>query len=135
MPGRVKAVSNKGELHPSPFIGPIDHTTTVRVDVSGLDNKAVDSKGWLKPGVILTRTGALAGDGETDALKGFGAVVEAVKVAEGNTTALLGAGSDIDVAVAVICVINRDILEDSLGRALTTHELTHTRESIVFTNT
>jgi hypothetical protein len=119
MPIRVSPPVGGGRIQPIPFVGPINHPVSVRVDVSALDNTLVDQNGYLKSGVMLARTGVpVAGA----ALK-YGAVIEATKVAEGNSTAALEAARDIDVAVAVICVINRAILEDSLGRVLTADEL------------
>lgn len=53
----------------------------------------------------------------------FGVVMEPVKVATGNTSALLSAATDIDVAVAVIGQVNRDVAEDNLGRAYTANEV------------
>ncbi len=259
-----------GTVHPSPFLGPINHSVPVRVDVSRLSSDEVDAHGFLKPGVILTREGLLpleasymligaalaigsttdeysfgaftavvdgrqfdvaldatktltaahivtallfgvilvqstpagvvttkvtlatqayttaalaldaalaegadAGNvligyieieadagtwtGDTDDLiaagdltavafisspvatlnendrRGYGAVIEATKVAAGNTAALLAAATDIDVAIGTIGMIQRHILEDSLGRALTAGELSNTSESIVIT--
>ncbi len=259
-----------GEVHPSPFLGPIDQTGTVRLDVSELTTDEVDEFGYLKPGVFLTRTGRLVGtnavllsaptfsisatpeeiavvafdvlidgrqvtvatdatapltagptitslkfgvivvqvtvagvisskavtavqaydtaaeallnkplpdagnaeigyieieadagvwtaatDDMTDASdlttaaftaapvlhenenerRGYGANVEDVKVAAGNTAALLDAATDINVTVATACGINRDILEDSLGRALTDDELFNISDSIVISST
>ena len=43
----------------APFVGPVDHTSTVRVDLSGLTSAEVDSDGILKPGVPLTKAGTL----------------------------------------------------------------------------
>ena len=276
MPMKVTATATAGELHPNPFVGPIDHVLDVRLDVSDLSSDEVDSLGYLKPGVLLTRGGelvepnqtllaigtvvisaadatkfkttttaqyqigsgqftkaatdnlvfsaantinvgtatgsffgawliqinaagtvstkpaggltdqvytssalALAAIPEPDDLnvglatvviaanadsswtantddmtpasdcvsatfadldvgeassadnKAFGAVVEAVKVATGNTSALLNAATDIDVTVATICMINRAILEDSLGRSLTVGELYNKPDCIV----
>jgi len=259
-----------GVVHPNPFLGPIDHTVPVRVDVSELSSDEVDTHGFLKAGVILTREGLLpssdgilleagglaigstveqystastldviidgrqvtvAADatvaltaahtitatlygvimvqvtaagvfsskvvsatqayttaalalaakpkpdvgnaevghiaiqadsgnfvGITDDLtsgsdqtsvafvdativsqaqnagRGYGAVVEAVKVATGSTAALLTAATDIDVAIAPICMLQRHILEDSLGRTMTDEELYNSSDSIVFTS-
>ncbi len=267
MPLKVTNVAG-GTVHPSPFLGPINHSVPVRVDVSGLGSDEVDAFGFLKPGVILTREGKLALDAsylissaalaigstveeysfgafvgvvdgqqfavaldatiaftgahtitalkfgvvviqvtpagvvtsivasatqaydtaaealdaaptadagnvvmghiaieadagdwvaQTDDLtdasdlttaafvqgdvstlngnerRGYGANIEAVKVAAGNTAALLAAAVDIDIAIATVCMIQRHILEDSLGRALTGGELSNTSESIVIT--
>jgi hypothetical protein len=259
-----------GTIHPSPFLGPIDHAVPVRVDVSELTSDEVDTHGFLKPGVILTREGllpssdgiilelggfaisstaeefktasqltalidgrqvdvaadatiplsaghvvtaslfgvvvcqvsvagaftskvasttqayttaalalaaapkadtgnakvghiAIAADSGgwtsiTDDLtngsdlttatfveqavvsqsqnagRGYGVVIEATKVAAGSTTALLDAATDIDVAIATVCMIQRHVLEDSLGRTLTDEELYNVSDSIVFTS-
>lgn len=119
MPLKVTATAAAGELHPNPFIGPINHTASIRVDVSALTNKEVDAYGWLKPGVPLTRTGILVGAAPAFV---YGCVAEAVRVHTDNTT-LAGVTNDIDVAVATIGQINRKILEDSLTRVLTANEL------------
>ena len=259
-----------GTIHPSPFLGPIDHAVPVRVDVSELSTNEVDTHGFLKPGVILTREGllpstdgiilelggfaisstaeeyktasqltafidgrqvdvaadatipvtaaqvvsgskfgvivvqvsvagaftskvvsatqaydtaaaalaaapkadvgnakvghiAIAADSGgwtsvTDDMtngsdlttatfvetaiqsptqnvgRGYGVVVEATKVATGSTTALLDAATDIDVAIATHCMVQRHIIEDSLGRTLTDEELYNISDSIVFTS-
>jgi hypothetical protein len=119
MPMRVSAPTGGGNLAVTPFVGPINHTVAIRVDVSTLTSSLVDSRGYLKAGVMLARTGVpVAGA----ALK-YGAVVEHTKVAASNSTADLNAATDIDVAVAVICAMNRAILENSLGRVLTADEI------------
>jgi hypothetical protein len=46
-----------GTAYASPFVGPVDHTAHVQVDVSALTTTQVDSKGYLKPGVVLTLEG------------------------------------------------------------------------------
>ena len=253
MPARITPLTTAGELHPTPFLGPINHTAAIPVDVSQLDSNVVDKKGFLKPGVLLTRNGrpvsagsVLSGpnlragsnagkirvdafnaavngvqvakaaqnnidvtqstvvaagshvavlvqmtaagavstlasavyDTEAEALRalpvpaanrvpvgyfvasgvtlnatalaaanstfynfaygdeqGFGAVVEAVKVAKSNSATDLLAAIDIEVAVATICMINRDILEDAIGRSLTLGERANIRDSIVILNT
>jgi hypothetical protein len=265
------ASTDAGTVHPNPFIGPTNFPASVRVDVSELSSDEVDEFGFLKPGVILTRSGLLAGsdgvlleaggvaisatpeefltattldviingrqvtvaadatiplsaahvvttllfgaillqvtaagaisskvvsvtqayasaalaiaampkadddnaaigrivinadsgdwtaitDDMTDASdlttavftdaaieqvvqnaqRGYGAVIEATKVAAGNTDALLAAAVDIDVALSTICMINRDIMEDSLARSLTAEELYNLSDSIVITST
>lgn len=198
MPMRQRSLATEGEVHPNPFLGPVDHRVAIRVDVSGLTSREVDAYGFLKPGVPLRKNGTLAGapamekevfvnggaagnitisgivaadrilevtyfpvsggnvtgvqdltaefsitandtinnTGGTATTDGrlrvryldvsaldyiYGCVVEAVKVHTSNS----GLGSvtdDIDVAVCVMGVINRAILEDSLGSALTANE-------------
>lgn len=119
MPNKVSQVATAGEIHPTPLLGPVDHTVAIRVDISALTAAEVDQHGYLKAGVPLTRTGVLVGVAPAFV---FGVVVEPVKVADGNT-ALAGITADVDVAVATICQVNRAILEDSLGRALTADEI------------
>lgn len=108
-----------GDIHPSPFVGPVDHTVSLLVDVSTLTSDEVDAYGYLKPGVILQQNGdKITGTSQV----AYGAVVEAVKVAADNT-ALGSVTDDVEVAVGLFVLLNRDILEDSLGRALSANEL------------
>jgi len=118
-PMDVRSVAAAGEIHPTPFVGPINHTVVITVDVSTLTTAEVDANGYLKPGVILQQNGDLVSGASQIA---YGAVVEATKVAADNS-ALGGVTDDVQVAVALFCLINRDILEDSLGRALSANEL------------
>lgn len=69
-----------------------------------------------------------------NALRGYGAVIEATKVAASNSAAHLAAATDIDVVVSTICMLQRQIIEDSLGRVLTNGELNNSSESIVITS-
>lgn len=108
-----------GMPYGNPFVGPINHTAPVRVDVSALSATQVDDRGYLKASVFLKRDGTPIGVGEAV----YGLVVEPVKVAASNAPADLAAAVDIDVAVAVICAVNRQIVEDIHGRALTADEL------------
>jgi sulfur relay (sulfurtransferase) complex TusBCD TusD component (DsrE family) len=119
MPIRVSPETPGGRVHVIPFVGPIDHTVAIRVDVSSLQTAMVDKNGFLKAGVFLQRNGTPA----TSAGTGFGVTIEPMKVADGNATADLNAAVDVDVAVCVICAVNRKIVEDSLGRVLTAGEL------------
>lgn len=121
MPNRITRTSG-GADHGNPFVGPVNHTVAIRVDVSGLTATEVDANGYLKPGVILKRDGTIIAAPAAAATAGFGVVVEAVKVADGNT-ALAGVTDDIDVTVAVVGAVNRAILEDNMGRALNANEL------------
>ena len=119
MPNRITTTSG-GATYGNPFIGPVQHPVAIRVDVSDLTNVEVDAKGYLKPGVLLKEDGTII-DG-TVGEYAYGAVVEATKVADDNT-ALAGVTDDIDVTVAPFALLNRDILEDNLGRALSANEL------------
>ena len=112
-----------GAVHPNPFVGPINHTVSMPVDVSGLTTAEVDEFGYLKPGVLFKIVGGLAvlADGTAGEYI-FGANVEAVKVAPDNSN-LAGVTNDIEISLGMFLLVNRDILEDALGRALTANEL------------
>lgn len=111
-----------GEVHPTPFVGPVEHSVAVLLDVSTLTIDEVDQYGYIKPGVLIQ----INGDKITGVSQvAYGTVIEAAKVAPaGSDTAALGAiTDDVEVAVGLFVLINRDILEDSLGRALSADEL------------
>lgn len=123
MPMSSKVTATAGEVHPIPFVGPVNHTAPVRVPagLAGFSAAEIDQYGYLKPGVILQRNGSLVGAAAGPA--GYGLVVEATKVADSNSAADLAAAGATTVIVAVICAANRAILEDSLGRVLTAGEI------------
>lgn len=106
-----------------PFVGRPGPPAHVKVDLSGLTTDEVDPDGYLKPGVPLTKTGVLpAGTGAI----AWGVVPEAtrlnlVTIPPTNTT--LGTETG-DHFVGVFCggLLNLDIIEDNLGRALTADE-------------
>ncbi len=103
-----------------PFVGPVEFTTHIKLDVSALTTAEVDAKGYLKPGVALKSDGTLLGGSQS--LAGGGVVPYAVKIATGNT-ALAGDTSDPLVVVCTHGIVNRDIAEDNLGRAYNANEL------------
>lgn len=119
MPLKVTSVAG-GTSHPNPFVGPIQHVTTVLLDVSTLATDEVDKYGYVRPGVIVQANGSVIA---APAQVAYGAVAEAVKIAADNQAATLAAAADVSVPVAIWCLINRDILEDSLARALSADEL------------
>lgn len=205
-----------GDSYPNPFLGPINHTVAIDVNIANLTSDEVDSYGALKPGVPLTAAGALlaaptasapaaavadggnTGNATIGSLQGrVGGVAEtitvtatvtggaavgkasvvgsvsgylgeatvgtlfvseaieflitdgAIDLTEGDiytiavtagatdrlygvtveSTKLVASNSDTDrvgkfqIAVAVIGMVNRDLVEDILGRALTAQEL------------
>jgi hypothetical protein len=116
MPMKVTKTAG-GTNYGFPFVGPMDHPLHVKLDVSGLTTDEVDSEGYLKPGVPLTSAGILVASGAV-----YGVTIEAVKIADDNT-ALAGDTSDPLVAIGTIGVVNRDVVEDNLGRALTSAEI------------
>jgi hypothetical protein len=116
-----------GSLYASPFVGPVDHTVHVKVDLSGLTVDEVDAAGYLKPGVPLNNANPAVLIGASTVTFTYGVTVEATKlplatVPPTNTT--LGTETaDCLVAVCTHGVINRDVAEDNLGRAYTANEL------------
>lgn len=118
MPIRITNTAG-GTGYGNPFVGPADHTTHVKVDISGMTNKEIDAYGYLKPGVPLRETGVLLGSGHLV----FGVTVEAQKIIADNESATIAAGTDCFVAVGTIGQVNQDIIEDNLGRALTADEI------------
>lgn len=104
----------------SPFVGPVDHTAPVNVVVTGLTDKEIDTKGYLKPGVPFARDGTLVAG--ADLL--YGVTVEEVKVAAGNAAGdIAAAASPQTIAVGTHGQINRAVAEDMLERAYTAAEL------------
>ncbi len=100
------------------FVGPIDHTVSVPVNLSLLTNKEIDANGYLKPYVPLTKAGILVTAGSV-----FGLTNEHVKVAVDNAAGTISALGTEDVTVATICQVNRAYAEDVLDRAYTAAEL------------
>jgi hypothetical protein len=118
MPIRITETAG-GVAYANPFVGNPGPTTVVKLDVSGMTTNEVDVDGYLKPGTPLLSTGVLvSGAGQTV----FGVVIAPVQIAETNT-GLAGDTSDPLVTVATSGLINRDIAEDNLGRALSANEL------------
>lgn len=110
-----------GITHVSPFVGPTNHTITVKVDISDLTTKEVDEYGYIKPGVPLDKNGNTIGDG----IAVHGCIIEAQKIVDAKPTdeSLAANTGTKTVVIATHCVVNRDILEDVLGRALTAYEI------------
>lgn len=109
-----------GTDYGSPFVGPVNYTLGINVTLSGMTTAEVDANGVLKPGVPLQRAGTLV-SGATQSI--FGCVAEATKVAASNSGTDLTAAGTKEIAVVLQGAINRDILEDILGRTLTANEI------------
>lgn len=114
-----RSLMDSGEIYPLPFVGPYDHTHAIAVDLSALTADEIDADGYLKPGVPLSAAGALVGVG----VPVFGVTIEPLKVADNNEAATIAALGTIDIAVATIAQVNRAVIEDILGRALTADEV------------
>jgi hypothetical protein len=115
-----RTVSTGDETYPLVFVGPVDHPAPVEIDPANFTANEIDADGYLKPGVPLEADGTLVGAAPAFV---YGCNIEAVKVAESNSGADLAAADPVVVNVATICQVNRDLLEDVLGRALTANEL------------
>ena len=107
-----------GLAHSPVFVGEIQGTDVVKVDLSDLSDEEVDADGYIKPGVPLAKDGSIVGSG----VAVWGVTIEPIKVATGGTDAILDAATDCFVTVGFgLC--NRDIMEDNLGRALSADEI------------
>ena len=128
MPMQTRTLSDGGVGYGNPFLGPVDHTEQITVDLSDLtyadaSGGEVDAKGYLIPGTPLKSDGTLLDGTVGEAV--YGVVVEAVNVGVAVVAADtdLDALTDIQVAVARIGVVQRDIVEDNLGRVLSANEI------------
>jgi hypothetical protein len=102
------------------WIGPIDHTIAIPVDLTQFTAKEIDADGFLKPYIPLTRAGVMIGASPAFV---YGITVAPFKVAEDNATATIAALGTVDVPVALIACVNRDFAEDILDRVYTANEL------------
>lgn len=119
MPITITSLASEQNSYGNPFVGAIEHRDVVKVDISALTADEVDALGYLKPGVPFTKAGILVTTGNV-----YGVSIEPIKIAADNATATLSAATDCFVALGTHGVINRDIVEDNLGRALTANEVT-----------
>lgn len=121
MPPKVtKNVVGASQDYGHPMIGPVDHTHQLAVNVAVLTTREVDSKGYLKPGVLFAKDGTLVGIAPDYC---YGVVFAPVKVANGNAAGDLTAAGVQRVAVCRIGIVNGDIAEDNLGAVYTADEL------------
>lgn len=118
MPITIRSLASEQNSYGNPFVGAIEHRDVVKVDISGLTTDEVDALGYLKPGVPFTKAGILVATGVA-----YGVTIEAIKIATDNASATLAAATDCFVALGTHGVLNRDIMEDNLGRALTGAEV------------
>lgn len=103
------------------FLSPIEAVDHVKLDVSTLTTAEVDANGYLKPNTPLKQDGTIV-SGASQTV--YGLTVEAVKLPGRTDNANLASDtSDPLVAVTTHALINRDIAEDNLGRALSANEL------------
>lgn len=123
MPLRIKKTAGDTTYGPV-FLGEILAMEQVVIDISELTTDEVDADGWLKPGVPFKQDGTLAdGSGHIYAVNPepqdlFLATVPPTNTSLGNDTKTFPLG------MGTMGTVNRDIIEDNLGRALTANELT-----------
>lgn len=107
----------------NPFVGSIDHMLQVVVDVSELTTAEVDADGYLKPGVMFKSDGTQPdGSGFVYAINPEPQNLRLDTVPPTDAS-LLADTKTFALGMAVSGVVNRDIVEDNLGRAMSANEL------------
>ena len=103
-----------------PIVGKAQGLLQVVVDISGLTTDEVDADGFLKPGVMFTSAGVLVSSGFVYAVN-----PEPIKIVDYVPTNTLLGNDTATIPVGMVTggVLNRDIIEDNLGRALTGAEI------------
>lgn len=119
MPITIESTASEANSYGNPFVGPAEHRDVVKADISDLGSNEVDADGFVKPGLPFAKDGNLI----TAGIAVYGCVIEATKIATGNTDAILDATTDCFITVGTHGVVNRDIVEDNLGRALNADEI------------
>jgi hypothetical protein len=121
MPPKVtRNITPASQDYGHPMVGPVNHTHQLAVNIAVLTSREVDAKGYLKPGVIFDKAGALVGIAPAF---NYGIVIAPVKVAASNSAGDLTAAGVVRVVVARFGLVNGDIVEDNLGAVLTANEL------------
>lgn len=131
MPIRVQETAGYN-VYASPILGPCDHTFHAKLDVSTLTASGaaaqVDAKGFLVPGAVFKLVAGVAVP--LDATSGEyveGVVVEAIDLGLATippTNTSLGlVTTDPFIALGTLCMVQRDIAEDNLGRAYSAAEV------------
>ena len=123
MPMHVKKTAGTTTYAPV-FLGEILAMEQVLVDVSELTTDEVDADGWLKPGVMFKQDGTQCdGSGALYAVNPEPQNLHLDTVPPTNTSL----GNDTKtypLGMGTMGTVNRDVIEDNLGRALTANELT-----------
>lgn len=119
----LKVTSTSGTTgYGHPIVGEAQGLLQIVVDISELTIAEVDADGFLKPGVMFKSDGTQA-DGS-----GFiyGVNPEPIKIIDYVPTDVLLAADTATIPVGCVTggILNRDIIEDNLGRAVTANELT-----------
>lgn len=117
--GVKKTTGTTGYGHP--IVGDALGLLQVVVDISELTIAEVDADGYLKPGVMFKSDGTQP-DGS-----GFLYAVnpEPIKIVDYVPTDILLAADTATIPVGMVTagILNRDIIEDNLGRVMTANEI------------
>lgn len=123
MPLRVSTTTGTSS-YGNPIVGTPGPLIQVVVDISELTTGEVDADGNLKPGVMFKSDGTQP-DGS-----GFVYAINPEPISIGHATipptdvSLAADTATIPIGMVTGGIINRDIVEDNLGRALTGNEVT-----------
>jgi hypothetical protein len=122
MPLLTRTLTTGGTVYADPFVGVPGPAAHVKIDLSGLTTSEVDSLGNLKPGVPLTSAGVLVGSsGIAHIVINEPTPLNLGTIPPTNTTLGSETGDHL-VAGPISGYLNLDIIEDNLGRALTSDE-------------
>ena len=105
-----------------PIVGEAGGLLQIVVDISELTIAEVDADGMLKPGVMFKSDGTQP-DGSGFV---YGVNPEPIKIVDYVPTDVLLAADTATIPVGCVTsgILNRDIIEDNLGRSLTGNEIT-----------
>lgn len=107
-----------------PFVGDILGMLQIVVDISELTTAEVDADGFLKPGVMFKSDGTQPdGSGHVYAVNPEPQFLQHATIPPTDASLAADTGT-IPLGMATGGILNRDIIEDNLGRALTANELT-----------
>lgn len=124
MPIMIEAAATEQSAYGHPFVGPgAEYTDVVLLDISDLTTYEVDADNRVKPGLPLDKSGNTIGSG----VAVYGVVLEPTPLSHATkpaTNVSLAADTGTQqIAVGLVGLVNRDIVEDNLGRVLTTDEI------------
>lgn len=123
-PIRFKDLAEERDRYNYVILNDISERLSLRItplDFDGTD--LVDEDGYLIPGAVLTGDGIDIGPVEESGQVARGVVLEAVKIADSNSTEDLTSAQPLDVVIVVAGTVEQGLAEDNLGREYTEDEL------------